>query len=331
MSKKLRLNQVALQRDLKITKPVGNINIPDGQNYATVSATKTVSGQQVQKSMQEVMEEIFGKDQNPTVINPSVSISGVTDLLGGTINLKGDTFVLPGTTVQLKVDAMLNPGSYNYSLASTGVTFSKAIFTLHVSGREDISVEGSIDGLTATATFEECGIGRGEEAYVTVEVTHTGGQTPKTQLGDDAPSCAIVAGTKSATSKKIVPYLPVYYGCTEAVPTVESGEALCEVLSKSARPLEAGDGFVIGVAAGDLVAVVAVPEDDTDPETNVRIASLCIEAVLPNSLNARVNDFVAVNEVPGMDGANEITYTVYYWKPEILDNATLINITLKKV
>ncbi len=328
MTKKLRLNQVALQRDLKITRPVGNIVIPDGQNYATIEATVTENGVRRQKSMQEVMEEIFSGDQNPQVVKPSIRIISVADINGSSINPKTDTFVGVGSLLHLQVSAILNDGSYG-TLAATGVNFEKVEATLHVTGKEDVTLDVTPnEGIqNINFDFEEITLGDGEEAFVSIDARHTAGDTPLTQLGNPAPNYAIQAGTLKVESNKIKSFRPVFHGCLSTIISEpgELGDAILTNLEASNEPLESLESLLIHVGGDNgeiLIPVIAIPGDEPAVE---------IEASLPLSLGAPVKDLVQIQaEIPGLNNYAPGKYTVFYWKPEVIEPGTEVKIIINQ-
>ena len=80
------LDQVLMESDLVVTSAVGAITSADfdsGKTYKTISRYKADGT--TPKTIQELLEEIFTKDNNPTVTNPSVSLAvKYTAQVGGT-------------------------------------------------------------------------------------------------------------------------------------------------------------------------------------------------------------------------------------------------------
>ncbi len=327
MSKKIRLNQVALQRDLKVTKPVGNVTIPAGSNYATISATK--DGRQ--KSVQEVLEEMFSGDKMPTVVQPTVSLDAKCAVFEGDENVRAMAafpnvvYAEVGSEVRATGIVGFAPGSYEFGPTPTGCAMTESSIKM-VSNKT-----GDIDPVDDVMTCES--ILYGEELKVQAEVSYSEGLTPSTQLGEPAASLKIAAGTATKASQKIVAIEAAFFGpspYTYEEMASDGNDNVREVvraLNHVVRPLVDGEVFEITSEANTKSFMLAVPN-------NIGDKSYSISAVLPDSLNAVVNDFNNYNHISSIGSANKETelyhdYTLFWWTPESLQEGTRVQITLK--
>ena len=130
------LDQVLMESDLVVTSAVGAITSADfdsGKTYKTISRFKADGV--TPKTIQELLQEIFTKDNNPTVTNPSVSLStkytskaGSTTLVDNA-NLTADVYREVGEQVVFNPTVTFNAGSYQFGPATgcSGTTSSKML------------------------------------------------------------------------------------------------------------------------------------------------------------------------------------------------------------
>ena len=334
MPKKLRVRQIEdiaagdvyLQRDLKVTTKVGEIkSFDDGQNYATVSATKP-GGQK--KTVQEAIEEIFSKDANPKVTLPSITIKPqfITDLDSGDwTDLLKDLYVEVGADVAVKASVVFSAGSYEFGPDPTHCEMQDSSLFLksNLNDEEMLPDEGGIMGKRP--------IDDGEILTVAGTASYSEGLTPSSQLGNPVADLKIAAGSASAMSHGLRAFLKSFYG---ACPTsfedfrdgaVESDDFIAAVraLSGNQRPLADGDTFEMTAGNKTKSFILAVPND---PGREVSIT-----AVLPDSLGAVVNDFESYNHFGMKDAAGRdtsIDYTIFWWTPESVEEGTRVRITV---
>ena len=130
------LDQVLMESDLVVTSAVGAITSADfdsGKTYKTISRFKADGV--TPKTIQELLQEIFTKDNNPTVTAPSVSLSTkYTSKAGSTTlvdkaSLTADVYREVGEQVVFAPTVTFNPGSYQFGPATgcSGTTSSKLL------------------------------------------------------------------------------------------------------------------------------------------------------------------------------------------------------------
>ena len=315
MAKKIRVRQVEdihtdetyLKEDLKITTKVGEVKAcDDGKNYATISATKQ-NGEK--KTVQEMLEEIFSKDNNPTVTAPSVSVAVSPNA----------SLVEVGTKVAVKVTATFSPGSYSYGPA-TGVT-AKTITAFLASKKSGESVENLTVQSGKQATFQEVMLNDGDEYSVGAIVQHTEGAVPKTQLGSDADGLAIAAGTVQTTANKkaVTAFRKYFYGVMTDTAALTSAKV--RALTGSTKAAAAGTTFNItaGTSATKRM-VVAAPKN----------AVSGITALLTTSMNADISaNFVKQTvAVEGAEGYDAADYDVWVFQPDAFQGNEVVKITM---
>ncbi len=178
---------VYFDQDLVTTSAIGNITLQNGQ--ATISAAG--------KNLKQVFDTIFVKAKDPSITQPSVSIT----LTGAGAKEVGTEFT-PGYSVSF------NAGNYQYGPA-TGVTATYAV-----------TDTASHSSTTATGSFEKFTVEEGTDYSISVTASHTAGTNPKNNIGEEKANLAIVAGSKTATSSKVTGFrgwFQGYYNGTQAI------------------------------------------------------------------------------------------------------------------
>ena len=302
------LDQVLMESDLVVTSAVGAITSADfdsGKTYKTISRFKADGV--TPKTIQELLQEIFTKDNNPTVTNPSVSLStkytskaGSTTLVDNA-NLTADVYREVGEQVVFNPTVTFNAGSYQFGPATgcSGTTSSKMLN------------KGAATNIApSTGKILE----DGDYLQVSANATYIAGATPKTQLGNNATALAIAAGTTpSVTSKKVTAYRKYFYGGSN---TSEITSAVIRKLTGSTAPASTilrsaendnSPSHIITVQDGDKCVIVAAPKD----------AVKTLRATQPDSLNAVIGSFSKKDgfSVEGANGAEAVAYDVWVWQP----------------
>ena len=231
-------------------------------------------------SVQDWLQNLTGKAENPHVIQPSASIR---------LNEQGAKEV--GTKVTPTYTASLNAGSYQYGPA-TGVT---------ATGYE-IS-DGTTTKTTATGSFAEITVADGTNYKLTAKITHGAAtNAPKNNLEVEVPNLKIVAGTKNATSNAITGYRNVFYGSVTSKAGTPTS-AVIRALSKSNAAWNRGKNFNCPEDVGAMRVIIAVPA-----------TLICTSIKDVNGLNAEaISGFTKITvNVEGKDGYTAIPYNVYY-------------------
>ena len=170
---------VYFDENITVTTAVGNISLTNGQGSIPAQG----------KNLKQVFESIWTKESNPSVTQPSASIS--TSAQSKEV----------GTTVTPSWTAVLNAGSYQYG-PDTGVTATAWA----------ISNNKTTETATTTGSFNDFVVTEGACYSITATATHTAGATPVSNLGNPVSSLAIASGTKTVTKNLFTGYKPNFYG-----------------------------------------------------------------------------------------------------------------------
>ena len=162
-------NNVYFDKDFTYTANIGVKTVP-----ASGSGTIAASG----KNVQELLASILAEEKNPTITQPSASITMSTG--NGTVEI--------GTKVNVTYSASLNGGKYQYGPA-TGV--SAKSYSVSFDGKTATTATGSFANTVAEAAAKK----------LSVTITYDASTVnPKTNIGNDYPAGKIAAGSKTATS-----------------------------------------------------------------------------------------------------------------------------------
>lgn len=259
-------------KDLTITANIGVQTIG-----STGSKTLSTTG----KNLKQVLDMIVAEEKNPTVTQPSVSV---------TCNQMKAYEV--GTSVTPQYTVTLNPGSYQYGPA-TGVTATSYNVTDTKSG----------SSTTATGSFSAFTVGDGENYSISATVQHSAGATPKTNLGNDYAAGAIQAGSKSGSKGTITGYRNSFYGTTTNKETPTTSSVIRSLSGKSNKALANGNTFTVTIPTGALRVLIAYPATLRDV-TSIKDV---------NGLNAEISSGFTKStvQVDGASGYTAIEYKVY--------------------
>lgn len=263
---------VFFPENLDTTVAIGNITLTDG--IGSVSA----SG----KNLIDTWNAIFMKEKNPSVTQPSVSISKIT---AKTVEV--------GTRYAPEYSATLNPGKYEFKPENTGVTASSW----------EVSDTAGHTASTNAGTFDSFVVGDTTNYTITCKANYEDGAVPLTNCRNPYPAGQIKAGSKSATSGAIKGYRNSFYGTLEAKDG-EVNSALVRGLSgKSGKALAAGNSFNLSIPVGAIRVVFAYPATLRDVSS--------VQDV--NGMNAEVKTAFTktVVSVEGANGYQAIDYKVY--------------------
>ena len=261
---------VYFDKDLVTTSAVGNITLTNGQ--ATIAAAG--------KNLKQVFDTIFVKEKNPSITQPSVSVS-----------LAGAGAKEVGTKVTPSYTATFNAGKYEFGPA-TGCSITSWSVT---------DSNGSEAQSTAISNFAEITVEDDTNYKVIATGNYSEGAIPKTNVGNDYPSGKIVAGSESATSSAITGYRNSFYGTLS-----EKGELTSDIirsLGKSNKALTNGSTFGITIPVGAMRVVFAYPETLRDVSSVKDV----------NGLNAEISGAFTKStlSVEGLNNFQGINYKVY--------------------
>ena len=279
---------VYFAKDLITTSAIGNITLTNGQ--ATIAAEG--------KNLKQVFETIFVKEKNPTVTQPSVSVS-----------LSGAGAKEVGTKVTPSYNATFNKGSYEYG-PDTGLTATWAV--------KDTRNE---EGTAAAGSFSELEVGDNTNYTVTATATYGAGATPLTNIGNPYAAGAIVAGSKNGTSSAITGYRNSFYGTLTEMPEALSSSTIRGLSGKANSKWTNGKTFTISIPVGAKAVIFAYPATLRDV-TSVKDV---------NGLSAEVKS-AFVKSTLSVEGANAYAgadYKVYVSEfAEAVQKANTYNVTI---
>lgn len=261
---------IYFDKDLVTTSAIGNITLTNGQ------ATIATAG----KNLKQVFDTIFVKEKNPSVTQPSVSVS-----------LAGAGAKEVGTKVTPSYTATFNAGKYEFGPA-TGCSITSWSVT-DTNNAEPLN--------TATGSFAEITVADDTNYKVTATGNFSEGAIPVTNVGNEYASGKITAGSKSATSSAITGYRNSFYGTL-----TEKGELTSDIirsLNKSNKALTNGNSFDITIPIGAKRVVFAYPATLRDV-TSVKDV---------NGLNAEISGAFTKStlSVEGLNNFQGINYKVY--------------------
>lgn len=253
------------------------------------------------KSLLDVLNDAYSEDKNPTVTQPTVTVSSTT----------ARAYEV-GTSVTPAYSGTFNAGSYQYGPSPTGAAITAW------AASNNITTETKD---TQTGTFAAYVVPDGANYRITVSGTYSDGSVPVTALGKQYTAGQIKGATKSAQTGAITGYRNSFYG-TLTDKSAEVNSATIRGLSqKSGKALANGNSFTVNVPVGAQVVLIAYPA------TLRNITS--IKDV--NGLNADITSAFASStvDVEGASGYTAISYKVYrqdYAKPN--DTANKYTVTI---
>ena len=262
---------VRMTDDFTATVNIGTFTVP-GSGSGKIAAKD--------KTLKEFLSGLFAKAADPTVTQPSVSIS----LTGAGAKEVGSEFT-PSYAVTF------NKGSYQYG-PDTGVTATYAV-----------SDTNENTATTASGSFTKFVVSDATNYKVSVAATYTDGVNPKNNLGTEVPAKKIVAGTKSATSGVVTGYRNSFWGSVTSKEGVPTSDIIRGLAGKKNGAIAAGNTGDANEAVGAMRVIIAVPA----PRTINSIKDV-------NGLNAEAfSAFTHTTvEVNGANGYEAKSYNVYY-------------------
>ena len=265
---------VYFPEDLITTAAIGNITLTNGQ--ATISAAG--------KNLKDVWNTIFVKEKNPSITQPSVSVSAP----------QNKAYEV-GTTVTPTYTATLNAGSYQYGPA-TGITATNWSVTDSASHSAD----------TNSGSFDAFVVEDSTNYIITATAEYGDGAIPVTNIGSEYAGGQIKAGSKSASSAAVTGFRCGFYGTltNKNSLTSDSIRGLTAVNSPSA-----GKVLNLSVPVGAMRVVIAYPATIRD-----------LTSVLDtNGMNAEIKSAFTMSQID-VEGANN--YTAIPYKVYVMDFAT---------
>lgn len=266
-------SQVTFDQDLVFTEPFGKYEPTGGQ------VTIPADGQ----SLLEVLLDAFAQDSNPTITQPSASITS-SDFKAYEV----------GTNVTPKFTVNFNAGNYQYGPSPTGVTATSYTVTDNAAPQNTVN--------TSTGSFPELQVGDDTSYSINAVVAHSAGSVPLTALKQEYAAGQIQAGSKSASKGTITGYRNGFYGTFTGLTELTSVNI--RTLTPTNKAVTAGTVLNISIPVGAKRVVFAYP-------ASIRAVSSVQDV---NGLNAEVKSAFTELSVSVL-GANNyagIDYRVYY-------------------
>ena len=283
---------VYFDEDMLVTKEIGYITLTNGQGTIPSSG----------KNIKEVFEAMFVKEQNPTITQPTVSLT-----------FSQAKAYEVGTVVSPSYSATFNAGSYSYG-PDTGITVTAW----------EISDTSGNTADTNSGSFANVTVADDTNYKITAKATHTEGAIPVTNKKNPYTAGQIAAGSKSATSSAITGYRSFFYG------VLDTSSATAPLTSEIIRGMTNGGAynssktFTLNGSATAKRIVIAIPSASTRRGLK--------EVILTSAMNTPVTDSYVKTanavQVEGLNGASAVPYTVYVYEPAAIDAGEVHKITL---
>lgn len=222
-------NNVYFDKDLFTTTEIGYVTLQNGSAHIPTTG----------KNLTDTWEQIFVKEQNPTVTPPAVSFTQVTT---GSFEV--------GTSVTPSYDAKMSAGSYSYGPA-TGLIAKSWNVNLR---KGNTSVQNKT---TAKDAFTAIVLADGDSYTINAEASYDDAAVPVTNKGKAYAAGQIKAGKVNKTSSTISCYRNTFYGTTANKDSLDS--PTIRALNKTGKALKAGDSVTIALPTGAVRVVFAYP------------------------------------------------------------------------
>lgn len=265
-------------------------------------------------NLKDLFTKIFTKAVNPTVTQPSVSLT----YKNNTTSITSDTLVEVGTTIKPTWSATLNAGSYTAfaGQVATGVTASAWDVQLKKGGT-------TVSGKTSTASSGDFGsitLDDGDVYTIYAKATYGAGAYAKNNL-KETTTIRVEAGNKDATSSKITAYRKTFWGARTAASSDAMTSADIRALANSSTSAyAAGSKFTITLPVGAKSVAFAYPATIRD----------CSSVKDTNGMNAEiVSSFTKFTVNVDSASGDAISYKVYFMNyADPLTKANTYTVTL---
>ena len=283
-------DQVTFDQDLVLTEAFGRYTPVDGK------VTVPSNG----KSLLEVLLDAYAEDMNPSITQPSTSVSSG--------QMKATEV---GTTVTPSFSTTFNPGSYEYGPA-TGITATG--YTVTFNGE---TVNESTGSFTAYQVTDSTSL------RIQSTVTHSEGAIPKTALGADYTEGQIEAGSVTAQTGVLSGYRAYFYGVLD---TSSSEAPLTSAIIRgltNGGNLTGNKTLTISAHAGAKRFVVAISATNSRNVTS---------AILTTSMNADITAEYKKQtpdiQVEGVNGYTAVDYKVWVYEPASINASEVHSVTI---
>ena len=284
-------NNVYFDRDLFTTKEIGYITLQNGSAHIPSTG----------KNLTDTWEQIFVKEENPTVTKPVVSFTQVTT---GSYEV--------GTSVTPSYDAKMSAGSYQYGPA-TGLTANSWNVNLR---KGNVAVQNKT---TSSGTFTAIVLADGDSYTINAEASYDDAAIPVTNKGNPYTEGQIKAGRVSKTSNTITSYRNTFYGTTTDKNSLDS--TTIRALNKTNKASKAGDVITISLPVGAVRVVFAYPATLRDITSVKDVNGLNAEIV-----SAFKKETITVAGAGNDAGISYKVFTTEFAAP--LESANSYNVTI---
>lgn len=270
---------VKFDNDFTFTYAFGKYT-PDSSGQVEVPATG--------KTLDSLLLDAFAEEKNPTVTQPSVSVSSS--------QVKAYE---AGTNVTPSYNASLNKGSYQYG-PDTGITATSWNVQLDTQTLT-----------TASGSFTQIQVTDSTNLRITATAQYGDGAIPVTNLGTPKEELKITAGSKSGQTGAITGYRQIFYGVNNSTEPLTS--AIIRGLTPGNKAASATTINSIKAQADTKRIIIAVPQSSGLKVTAANITS---------SLNADVTSSYVKQgpvEVEGANGYQAVPYDVFVYQPASID------------
>lgn len=307
------LKQVTMPQDLKITKAVGEITIPSGQKYATISKNKDDGSE---KTAWELINEIFSKDNTISTQTPKATITSNKPNLNSFVEV-GDS-VVPSPVITF------NPGSYKYgSTANTtnattpqfDILKYKASVYYNDIKKQELKQESAEKSIALT--FDSIVLtDEGKSVTIRASVDHNASNnTPLTQLGNRDETHKIQEGTATADPVTLVTsYLKVFYGFTDETDFANlTSEAIRSLGGSTNEPFNRSFNPITDLypEVGNKSLIIAIPSNNT--KGTVSVSYINNAGLVQNPDLEKYATLVPIT----LKNNTNVNYTLYTYKNDL--------------
>ena len=307
---RVEADQVYFNKDLKVTTDIGYIAIGSNGN-ATIEAKD--------KSLTDVFKNIFVRATNPTVVQPSFSITWSDGSMA-------DKYYEVGTTQTVSYLMKFDEGSYSYN-NTTGVTTES--FQWRDKENNNLTDSGLVSQMigsgTSAFTFsQDLDIEDDMEYWLRGTGQHTSGAIPINNIGEDYSEGQIqeTGVPKVAYSPTIYSYRPYYYGAvTKSIEDLVSADI--KKLTKGGNYTSSKTITIKASGAENLTAfIVAIPS------SNTRLGVTKVESTAGMTVDV-TGQYTKDSEAVAVEANNIFAnYDLWVWQPAKIDSGTIHKITL---
>lgn len=330
------LDQALMPDKLKVTKSVGEITIPAGQNYVEISktVTETIGGETVtrDKTAWELISEMFQKDNRPVVTQPSITKDSQSPT---------ESWVECGTSVTPTLKCIFNPGEYPFGSSDGSYddpTATTPLFSNVTPSGRMLNGSTPIDTNPTIAADNKMTFASRrlqDNDVIKLEGSFTFGQStniPLTQLGNTSSEDRIAAGSVTLTAvNSAKAYRKIFYGMSTLAANLPITSAVIRALSHSTTNPYTASATLTSFNANEIsnptCIIIAIP--------NAYITSSRKGVKKVEQTNGLVTDITAdftklsgtVN-VNDANGENPVAYKIWISRPAAITSTNVYKVTL---